>query len=130
MKLVLDTNAYSNLQLGNVPKLKALVDQAELLLMPFVVDAELRAGFQGGLRKTDNYEKLQKFQSMDRVMLLWPSELTNEMYAKLWQELTIKGKPIPTNDVWIAAICLEHQFPLATSDKHFDYVPLLKTLSF
>ena len=130
MKLALDTNAYSALQLGNTPLLKELVDQAELLVMPFVVDAELRAGFQGGQRKIDNRDKLQKFQNIDRVMLLWPNELTNELYAQLWQELTAKGKPIPTNDVWIAAICLQHQLSLATSDKHFDYVPLLKVQSF
>ncbi|HUD07003.1 MAG TPA: type II toxin-antitoxin system VapC family toxin [Candidatus Saccharimonadales bacterium] len=130
MKFALDTNAYSALQLGNTPKLKALLDKAELLILPFIVDAELRAGFQGGQRKTDNTAKLKKFQSIDRVMVLWPDELTNEIYAQIWQELATKGKPIPTNDVWIAAICLQHQLPLATSDKHFNYVPLLKILSF
>lgn len=130
MKLALDTNTYSALQLGNTPKLKALVDQAELLAMPFIVDAELRAGFQGGQRKTDNLEKLHKFQNIDRVMLLWPDELTNELYAQLWQELTTKGRPIPTNDVWIAALCLQHHLPLVTSDTHFDYIPLIKLLSF
>jgi len=130
VKLALDTNAYSSLQLGNVPGLKELVDQAELIILPFVVDAELRAGFQRGNEKIDNYAKLQKFQSLDRVLMLWPSEQTNELYAQVWAELASKGKPIPTNDVWIAAICLQHQLGLASSDKHFDYVPLLHTIRY
>ncbi len=130
MKLALDTNAYSSLQLGGVPNLKELVDQAELIIMPFIVDAELRAGFQKGNRKADNYDKLQKFQDIDRVMVLWPNELTNELYAQIWAELAGKGKPIPTNDVWIAAICLQHQLRLASLDRHFNDVPLLNNVKY
>jgi predicted nucleic acid-binding protein len=130
VKLALDTNAYSSLQLGNVPDLKQLVDQAELIILPFVVDAELRAGFQKGNRKTDNNNKLQKFEEIDRVVVLWPNDLTNELYAQVWAELASNGKPIPTNDVWIAAICLQHQLGLASSDKHFDHVPLLHTIKY
>lgn len=130
MKLALDTNAYSSLQLGIAPDLKALVDQAELLILPFVVDAELRAGFLRGNRKTDNYNKLQKFHNLDRVITLWPNELTNELYAQVWAELASKGEPIPTNDVWIAAICLQHQLGLASTDKHFAHVPLLQVIKY
>lgn len=130
MKLALDTNAFSSLQIGGVPKLKALVDRAELLILPFVVDAELRAGFQKGQRKNDNYDKLKKFQELDRVLMLWATEETNELYAQIWANLAGKGTPIPTNDVWIAALCLQHHLTLATLDKHFSYVPLLHTLTF
>lgn len=130
MKLALDTNAYSSLQLGNVPNLKTIVDQAELIILPFVVDAELRAGFQKGKRKAENYDKLQKFQNLDRTLVLWPNDLTSELYAQIWAELATKGTPIPTNDVWIAAICLQHQLGLASSDKHFDHVPLLHVIRY
>ena len=130
MKLALDTNAYSALQLGNAPKLKELVDQAELLALPFAVDAELRAGFSKGQRATDNFAKLQLFQSLDRVKILWPNAYTNELYAQIWTELSKKGKPVPTNDVWIAAVCIQNQFSLATLDAHFNSIPLLHIFSF
>src|SRR5580704_15391916 len=130
MRLAIDTNAYSSLQIGNVPDLKQIVDQAELIALPYIVDAELRAGFQKGRKKDDNYNKLQKFENLDRVLVVWPDDLTNELYAKVWSELASKGKPIPTKDVWIAAISLQHQLTLATSDKYFDYVPLLQVIKY
>jgi tRNA(fMet)-specific endonuclease VapC len=126
VKLALDTNAYSALQLGNRPVLKQLIDEAELLALPFIVDAELRAGFLKGLRGAENYAKLQKFQSLDRVIVLWPDKHTNELYAQVWAELAGKGRPIPTNDVWIAALCLQHRLGLVTADVHFNDVPLLQ----
>lgn len=130
MRIALDTNGYSALQIGDSPKLKLVVDQAEALIIPFIVDAELRAGFQKGQRKTDNYDKLQKFHALDRVLIEWPNDLTNELYAQIWTDLARKGKPIPTNDIWIAAICLQHQLPIATNDSHFDDVPLLQVLKY
>lgn len=130
MKIALDTNAYSALQLGNTPKLKQLVDQAELLVLPFVVDAELRAGFQKGQKKADNYDKLQRFQNLDRVLIQWPNDLTNELYAQVWTDLATKGRPIPTNDVWISATCLQHQLPIATNDVHFSNVSLLQVINY
>ena len=130
MKVALDTNAYSALQLGNTPRLKELVDQAELLVLPFIVGAELQAGFLKGKRASENYSKLQKFKNLDRVTTLWPDEQTNELYAQVWSELATKGKPIPTNDVWIAALCIQYQLGLATADVHFSNVPLLHVFNY
>jgi predicted nucleic acid-binding protein len=129
VKVALDTNAYSALQLGKATQLEPTTDRADLLVIPFAVDAELRAGFKKGRKEKENYDKLQKFQALDRVVVLWPDEETNEIYANVWAELSAKCKPIPTNDVWIAAICLQYHLTLATSDVHFDYVPLLRKLS-
>ena len=128
MKLALDTNAYSDLQRGGAKQLEPTVNKADLLVLPFVVDAELKAGFKKGQREKENYDKLQKFQALDRIVVLWPDEETNELYAKVWAELAAKGEPIPTNDVWIAAICLQHHLTLATSDIHFKNVPILPTI--
>lgn len=130
VKLALDTNAYSSLQLGNVPLLKTAVDQAEEIILPFVVDAELKAGFHKGQKKVDNYEKLHKFVNLDRVRVLWPDDLINELYARIWSDLAKIGKPIPTNDVWIAAICVQHQLSLATNDKHFSNILQIQTIAF
>ena len=130
MKLALDTNAYSSLQLGNVTALKNIVDQAEEIILPFIVDAELRAGFHKGHKKDDNYAKLQKFENLDRVLLVWANNFTSELYARIWSDLTKVGKPIPTNDVWIAAVCVQYQLTLATKDNHFGNIPLLQTVAF
>lgn len=130
MKLALDTNAYSSLQLGAVPILKGVVDQADQIILPFIVDAELKAGFHKGQKKDDNYTKLQKFKDLDIVLLLWADELTNELYARIWSDLAKAGKPIPTNDVWIAAICVQYQLSLASNDGHFNNIPLLQTITF
>jgi len=130
MKIALDTNAYSSLQIGNVPILKNIVDEVEEIILPFIVDAELKAGFHKGQKKVDNYNKLEKFVGMDRVQLLWADDLTNELYARIWSDLSKVGKPIPTNDIWIAAVCIQHQLILATNDIHFSNISLLQTVNF
>ncbi len=130
MKIALDTNAYSSLQIGNVPTLKNIVDEVEEIILPFIVVAELKAGFHKGQKKVDNYKKLEKFIGMDRVQLLWADDLTNELYARIWSDLSKLGKPIPTNDIWIAAVCVQHQLVLATNDIHFSNISLLQTVNF
>ncbi|MGH7237755.1 MAG: hypothetical protein ACREGF_04430, partial [Candidatus Saccharimonadales bacterium] len=85
MKLALDTNAYSSFQRGDSRQIKSLIDGAELIVVPFVVDAELQAGFKKGTHK-DNYRKFQKFQVSDRVVIIWPDEATNQLYAQIWVE--------------------------------------------
>jgi len=128
VKIALDTNAYSSLQIGNVKQLKDLVDQAEQIILPFIVVAELKAGFHKGQRKVDNYAKLERFQNIDRILVQWPNDLTSELYAQIWSDLSKRGRPIPTNDVWIAAVCLQYQLTLVTNDTHFDHVSLLQTI--
>jgi len=129
VKIALDTNAYSSLQIGKAEQLKDIVNQADQIILPFIVDAELKAGFHKGKRKVDNYAKLEKFRNLDRVLIIWPNDLTDELYAQIWSDLSKKGKPIPTNDVWIAAICLQYQLTLATNDSHFDYISLLQSIT-
>jgi tRNA(fMet)-specific endonuclease VapC len=128
MKLALDTNAYTAFQRGQTPKLKQFIDEAELLVLPFVAEAELRTGFKKGSREHENRDKLIKFLSSDRVVVVWADEDTSEMYARIWTELSVKGALIPTNDIWIAAVCLQHHLTLATTDAHFKKVPLLITI--
>jgi tRNA(fMet)-specific endonuclease VapC len=54
---------------------------------------------------------------------------TAEIYARIRLQLKRKGKPIPENDIWIAAICVEHDVPLATSDGHFLEIDALKVVA-
>ncbi|HEY1835428.1 MAG TPA: type II toxin-antitoxin system VapC family toxin [Candidatus Saccharimonadales bacterium] len=129
MRLALDTNAYTAFQRGQAAGLKQLIDTAELIVLPFIVEAELRAGFKKGSREPENHAKLSKFMSSNRVLVLWADEATNEIYARIWAELSAIGALIPTNDIWIAAICLQNNLALATADTHFKKVPFIATVS-
>lgn len=129
MRIGLDTNIYSDFQMGRLQSLVEEIYNADFIVLPFIVDAELRAGFKKGQNEEGNIAKLKKFKSMDRVEVILPDEQTTEYYAKIWSDLSRKGKPIPTNDVWIAAICLQHNLVLATRDAHFKSVTYLQILS-
>ncbi len=128
MRLAIDTNAYSAILRGSSAELKDELETADEIMLPFVVIAELKAGFKKGNQEEANYKKLNMFLDMDTVSIAWPNDTTLDLYANLWADLAAKGTPIPTNDVWIAAICLQHNLSLATDDKHFDKVPLLQKL--
>ncbi|MBI3264252.1 MAG: PIN domain-containing protein [Acidobacteria bacterium] len=55
---------------------------------------------------------------------------TADVYARLRLTLKTKGKPIPENDLWIAALCVEHQVKLAAVDGHFDAIDGLQRFEF
>lgn len=57
--------------------------------------------------------------------VLAPDEDTADHYARLFVQLKRAGKPLPDNDVWIAALCIQHRLALITRDKHFDRIPQL-----
>lgn len=129
MRLVLDTSAYSALQQGKARKLYSLVERAEELFLPFAVVAELRAGFRRGAKTSENNRKLETFLDSGFAGILYADADTINFYAEIWAELSRTGKPVPTNDIWIAALCLQHKCVLATADEYFQYVPLLQTIS-
>lgn len=128
MRLALDTSAYSALQQGRARKLHSLVERAEELFLPFVVVAKLRAGFRRGAKTSENNRKLETFLGSDFADILYADADTINLYAEIWAELSRIGKPVPTNDIWIAALCLQHECQLLTDDGHFKQVPLLQTV--
>lgn len=62
------------------------------------------------------------------VAVIHPDDNTAEIYAKVAAELEANGTPIPENDIWIAAVALELDMPLATRDAHFERIPGLTIL--
>ena len=122
MKVALDTNAYSDFARGDESRL-AIVQTASHLFMPFVVLGELRAGFAFGKQAASNEAVLQKFLASPRVVSLWADDMTTRHYAALITQLKKQGRMIPTNDIWIAALALQHGLTLCTSDTHFQYLP-------
>ena len=122
--LVADTNAYSDWQRG-VRWLDEFA-AAERVWIPFVVVAELLSGFAVGSRAKTNEAAFKKFLAADSVKVLFADAGTASVYADIYASLKKGGTPIPTNDIWIAALCVQLHLPLASADKHFDHVPLLK----
>lgn len=131
MRLAFDTNGYSALQKRAAPRLAPLLTamETEAIGLPFMVVAELKAGFLKGKQTQRNNQTLERFLAQDRVAILYADTATIDVYARLWAELVSLGKKIPTNDMWIAALCLRHGYVLATNDRHFQQVPLLQTVT-
>lgn len=127
MRLALDTNAYGPFIEGDAPELSRIMSSASEVILPFIVAAALKAGFKGGMREAANLALFEKFIHEDATSVVYADAMTAETYAALWCELKQKGRMIPTNDVWIAALCVQHQYTLLTRDSDFQHVPLLQT---
>jgi tRNA(fMet)-specific endonuclease VapC len=124
MRLALDTNRYGDLLRG-VAETVDLTESAETVFLPFVVLAELRAGFAYGRRRLENERDLSQFLSRDGIHALFANDQTTHHYAAIYRQLRAQGTPIPTNDMWLAALALQHNLVLHDRDKHFDNVPQL-----
>lgn len=127
MKLALDTNTYRAFMDG-APITVRVVREAAQLLLPVPVLAELRFGFAKGTRGKQNEAALLQFLDSTRVRVLPCDELTTHFYAQLKLQLTRQGTPIPINDVWIAALVLQHGATLHSLDSDFDTLPQLPRL--
>lgn len=96
---------------------------AAYVYLPFVVLAELRSGFAVGRRGAENDRVLLHFLMKVNVGILYPDAETIVQYAALFKQLRTDGRMIPTNDLWIAAIVVQHKLTLCTRDSHFDHLP-------
>lgn len=124
MRVALDTNRYVDLCKGSVETV-TLLEEAELVVLPFVALAELRAGFAHGRRQAENERTLRRFLLTDGVEVLFADEQTTHHYAMVFLQLRKQGTPIPTNDMWLAALVLQHNLVLHARDRHFDHLPQL-----
>lgn len=122
LRLALDTNRYSDLFRG-LPEIVALVESAETVSLPFVVVAELRAGFAVGRHGAENERVLRRFLAKEGVSVAFADDQTTYHYASLYRQLRRQGTPIPSNDLWIAALVLQHDLVLCARDRHFDHLP-------
>jgi predicted nucleic acid-binding protein len=121
LKLALDTNAYRALGEGDT-RLAEGMRRAESVGLPIVVLGELWFGFMNGSRLRENSEILERFLATPRVRILGLSEQTARLFGEIATLLRQSGVAIQQNDIWIAALCKEHGFALATRDQGFDHV--------
>jgi len=123
--LILDTNALSAAAEHDPSALK-VVARAEQIAVPVIVLGEYRLGIAQSRHRASYENWLQEW--ITSVTVLDIDNETTRSYAVLGLELKKKGKPIPTNDLWIAALCHQHSLPLLSRDRHFDLVPGLKRI--
>ena len=121
MRLLLDTNAYTALMRGH-EGVASRVRQAQSIGMSVIVLGELLAGFRHGTKESENRHRLSRFLTDRFVEQLPVTRATAEHFASIWAELRSLGRPIPANDVWIAAHGREHSAELVSFDKHFREV--------
>ena len=127
MRLALDTNRYRDLADGEEEVVR-LLEEAESVHLPFVVLGELRAGFALGRRGRRNEAILQRFLVKPGVEILYAGDATTRFYGDLFRQLRQQGTPIPTNDIWIAALVVEYNLVLCSRDGHFDKLPQLNVV--
>ena len=127
MRILIDTNCYSEIDEGDAETINR-VQSATEVWVPLIVLGELYAGFELGSQKERNENQLDSFLSQPSVGVLLPDKETARQYGQVFQLLRRQGTPIPTNDIWIAALALQHDLVLDSADKHFMYVPGLLLL--
>jgi len=125
VKLVLDTSAYSAFNRGD-DRLRAWFTAENDIAVPIIVVAELRAGFAAGHQTARNEALLQRFLDSPNVTTISLTDKTTKLFAAIYLQLRQAGQLIGTNDMWIAALAMEHDQLLLTLDSDFDRVEGLK----
>lgn len=128
MKLVLDTNIYSDYAEGLPQTVDFMATYGEFIYLPSVVLGELYFGFMKGSRQQFNEKKLHQFIGRLRVEIINVNADVARKYAIIYLSLQKKVAKIPINDVWIAASCMEVGGTLLTRDKHFKVVDQIETV--
>ena len=122
MSFTLDTSAYSAFNRGD-KRLRKWFHPDNEIIVPTIVIGELRAGFAAGSKRKENEGLLQKFLDSPNVNVVTVTDTTTEIYAEIYLGLRKKGKPIGTNDMWIASMALEKDNVLLTLDDGFSEIP-------
>ena len=123
--MIIDTNALSAI-VDEQPGIRAALERAVSALIPVIVLGEYGFGIAQSARRSHHQKWLR--ESLPAYRILDITRETAEHYAALRLELKRVGTPIPSNDLWIAALCREHKLPVLSRDRHFDRVGGLRRL--
>jgi tRNA(fMet)-specific endonuclease VapC len=124
-KILLDTNAFARLFSGDEKVLASLAAADSVFVSVFVL-GELYAGFRAGRKEKENRQIMERFLHKPTAVVADATRETAEIFSLVKEALRKSGKPIPTNDIWIAAHALETGSALVTYDAHFSAVPGLR----
>jgi tRNA(fMet)-specific endonuclease VapC len=120
-RVCLDTSAYSRFRRGDAPVV-AIISTARWVGFPSVVLGELRTGFLLGGQSAQNEEELRRFLRHPLVEVLDVDDDAASIYAEIMAALRQAGTPIPTNDIWIAAVAARDGATVLTYDEHFRLI--------
>jgi len=120
-RLCLDTSAYSQFKRGHESAVEAIT-RARWIGVPTIVLGELHTGFALGSRKNENEAELQRFLDNTVVQVIDVDAEVAKVYSEILIDLRQQGTPIPTNDLWIAAVAAREGAPVLTYDLHFEHI--------
>ena len=118
---MIDTSVYSAFKAGDPEVIRALARPEKILVCTTVL-GELLSGFKCGTKERANRDELELFLDTPRVAFAVADDETAEFYSEIFKVLRGKGRPIPTNDMWIAASALQHGAAVLSLDSHFACV--------
>ena len=121
-KVLIDTNIYSFAMKGDENTI-SILRRIDFIGISTISIGELYSGFKGGNKEEKNRAELDIFLDSPRVNIFPVDVETADFYAAILNELKRKGTPIPTNDIWIAAIAFQNGLKLFSYDKHFTNIP-------
>jgi len=117
--VILDTNALSAVADSERGAVR-IFSEAPSIELPVIVLGEYQFGIAGSRYRSEYEGWLGKVIVAVRVLVV--DQETSAHYARVRAELRKAGQPIPSNDIWIAALCRQHRLPLMSHDRHFDAV--------
>jgi predicted nucleic acid-binding protein len=127
-RIAIDTNIYTSFKVNDQSVVETFRN-CDIIGVDITVIAELFSGFSLGDKEKKNRQELEEFINSPRVEIL-PHDLeTADYYALIVKRLRAKGRPIPTNDIWIAANAMKHGLALYSFDSHFEEIEGLLLLS-
>ena len=118
---LIDTNIYTAFK-RDEPIIVGAFQHLDFIGINITVLAELYAGFKGGNKELKNRLELEDFMNSSRVHFINHDMDTADFYAQIFNNLKEKGKPIPTNDIWIAASAMQKGLALFSIDRHFSNI--------
>ena len=121
MRILLDSSAYTQLARGH-RTIAELVRRSQEIVLSAIVVGELLYGFRYGSRTAMNVSGLDEFLASPYVTFAPVSRVTTDRYARIAAALRSKGRPLPTNDIWIAAHAMETGANLISADGHFQHI--------
>jgi predicted nucleic acid-binding protein len=123
--VILDTNALSAIA-DNEPAAVRIFRDAKSIELPVIVLGEYRFGIAQSRRSGEYESWLKEMIAATRVLSI--DEETSRHYARIRAELKRAGHPIPSNDLWIAALMRQHKLSVMSRDGHFDFLPDLNRI--
>jgi tRNA(fMet)-specific endonuclease VapC len=120
-EILIDTNIYSHAMRGDTEIIEILQRVAHIGITAISI-GELLSGFKAGNKEKINRQELNQFLDSPRVTLYSLDEQTAEYYCLILDQLKNNGTPIPTNDIWIAAVAFQQGMPIYTKDQHFNKI--------